>query len=289
MANPNHMIDFVEEIRSEIKANHPELVSLFETYAAEAIFGRSVIDADLAYLPVNASIIEIGAGSLILSCQLTREGYRMTAVEPIGEGFTHFGRLQEVVMSIAAKHHIQLNILNTPAEQLDVAPTFDYAFSINVMEHVSNEKQVIANVLNALERKAKYRFICPNYLFPYEPHFNMPTFFSKKLTEKIFKNRINGHHVLSDPWGTWQSLNWISVPKVVKIVNQLASPNVVFRRDLMLKMLERVVSDNEFSKRRSKWMNAMFSGIVALNIHKLTAYIPATAQPVIDCVIQKNN
>lgn len=289
MPSTGRMTDFIEEIRSEIKAHHPELVSLFETYAAEAIFGRGVIDADLAQLPVNASIIEVGAGSLILSCQLTREGYRMTAVEPIGEGFTHFRRLQEVVMSVAAKHHVQLNVLNTPAENLDVAPTFDYAFSINVMEHVSNEKQVIANVLNALKTKAKYRFICPNYLFPYEPHFNMPTFFSKKLTEKIFKNRINGHHVLNDPWGTWQSLNWISVPRVKSIVNQLTSSSVIFRRDLMLKMLERVVSDNEFSKRRSKWMNAMFSGIVALNIHKLTAYIPATAQPVIDCVIQKNN
>lgn len=289
MAQTGDILQLIKEIRTEIQLHHPELISMFETYAAEAVFGRDIIDADLKTLPTSASVLEVGAGSLILSCQLSREGYLTTALEPIGEGFTHFRRLQDVVMKVAANDNIKLSMINAPAEHLDVTSTFDYAFSINVMEHVNDEKQVIANVLKSLKINAKYRFICPNYLFPYEPHFNIPTFFSKKLTGRIFKNRINSYHVLSDPWGTWQSLNWISIPRVKKIVNQLTNANVVFHRDLLLKMLERVVSDTEFSKRRSKWMTAVFSSIVSLNIHKLTAHIPATAQPVIDCVIQKNN
>jgi 16S rRNA A1518/A1519 N6-dimethyltransferase RsmA/KsgA/DIM1 with predicted DNA glycosylase/AP lyase activity len=282
-----NIADFINEIRNEIQLNHQELISTFETYAAEAVFGRDIIDKDLNLLAPSSSIIEVGAGSLILSCQLLREGYHVTALEPIGEGFSHFTKLQDIVLKVASEVKHQLVIIGTPAEHLNVKITYDYAFSINVMEHVIDEKQVIANVLNALKVGAKYRFICPNYIFPYEPHFNIPTLFSKKLTEKIFKKRILSHHVLTDPWGTWQSLNWISVPKIKSIVSQLNNSSVMFSRDLLLKMLERAVVDKQFSKRRSRWMNSIFKSIVSSNLHQLTALIPATVQPVIDCVVIK--
>lgn len=283
----NNIIDFVNEIRIEIQLNHQELIPIFETYAAEAVFGRNIIDTDLKLLAPSSSILEVGAGSLILSCQLLREGYHVTALEPIGEGFSHFTKLQDIVLKVAAMTQHQPVIISVPAEYLDVSTAYDYAFSINVMEHVSDEKQVIANVLRALKVGAKYRFICPNYIFPYEPHFNIPTLFSKKLTERIFKKRILSHHVLTDPWGTWQSLNWISVPKIKSIVGQFNNASVIFSRDLLLKMLERAVADKQFSKRRSGWMNRIFKGVVLSNLHQLTALIPATVQPVIDCVVLK--
>lgn len=289
MADEQNINILIRDIRNEIQLNHPELMEIFETYAAEAVFGREIIDADLKLLPQSAYVLEIGAGSLILSCQLLREGFQISALEPIGEGFSHFESLQKVVLSIATKSGLKLSIISSPAEQLDVPASFDYAFSINVMEHVVNEKQVITNVLKALKMGAKYRFICPNYTFPYEPHFNIPTLFSKNLTEKFFKHKIMTCSALTDPWGTWQSLNWISVLKIQNIVNHLAHSRVKFRRDLVLKMFERVVYDAQFFKRRSSWMNAIIGGIVSLKLHKLTAYIPATAQPVIDCVIFKVN
>lgn len=289
MALAGAMVELIEAIRAKIQLHHPELISLFETYAAEATFGRQIIDADLKQLEPSASIIEIGAGSLILSCQLLREGYQITALEPIGEGFSHFKALQDVVLKVATSANKPLAIISSPAEHLNVNSTFDYAFSINVMEHVSDEKQVITNVMNALKTGAKYRFICPNYTFPYEPHFNIPTLFSKPLTEKVFKKRILSHQTLTDPWGTWQSLNWISVLKVKKIIDQLNNSSIMFSRNLLFKMLERAVIDHQFSKRRSGWMNAIFKGIVSLKLHKLTVYIPATAQPVIDCVVLKEH
>jgi hypothetical protein len=61
----------------------------------------------------------------------------------------------------------------------------------------------------------------------------------------------------------------------------------MFSRDLLLKMLERAVVDKQFSKRRSGWMNSIFKSIVSSNLHQLTALIPATVQPVIDCVVIK--
>lgn len=289
MALADTIFDLIEAIRAEIKLHHPELISIFETYAAEAVFGRQMIDADLKQLQPAASIIEVGAGSLILSCQLLREGYQITALEPIGEGFNHFRALQDVVLKVADNADKPLAMIDSPAEQLNVDSRFDYAFSINVMEHVSDEKQVITNVLKALKTGAKYRFICPNYTFPYEPHFNIPTLFSKPLTEKVFKKRILSHQSLADPWGTWQSLNWISVLKVKKIIEQSNNSSVMFSKNLLHNMLERAVKDQQFSNRRSGWMNAIFKGVVSLRLHKLTVYIPAMAQPVIDCVVLKEH
>lgn len=288
MAQPRTMLAFIDEIRTEIQSHHPALISLFETYAAEAMFGREMIDADLQQLSVSASILEIGAGALILSCQLLREGYNVTALEPIGEGFSHFKTLQDVVLSMVARSRLTLNIISAPAERLNATSVFDYAFSINVMEHVNDEKMVIENVLDALKVGAKYRFICPNYTFPYEPHFNIPTFFSKGLTERIFKNKITTHQVLSDPWGTWQSLNWISVSKVKRIIHQSKNTKISFNRSLLKKMIERALVDKQFSMRRSTWMTKVIRGIIYLNLHELCRLIPASLQPVMDCTLQKS-
>jgi hypothetical protein len=70
-------------------------------------------------------------------------------------------------------------------------------------------------------------------------------------------------------------------------VGQLNNASVIFSRDLLLKMLERSVIDQQFSKRRSGWMNSIFKSIVSSNLHQLTALIPATVQPVINCVVLK--
>ena len=60
--------------------NHPEMLSVFEIYAAEAMFGRRYISAEIDRLRPEAKILEIGAGSFLLSCQLVREGFKVTAL-----------------------------------------------------------------------------------------------------------------------------------------------------------------------------------------------------------------
>ena len=61
--------------------------------------------------------------------------------------------------------------------------------------------------LSALRPGATFRFVCTNYRFPYEPHFDMPTLFAKSLTGGVLRPRILGSHTVIDPAGTWQSLN----------------------------------------------------------------------------------
>ena len=65
---------------------------------------------------------------------------------------------------------------------------------MNVMEHVEDPALAVDRLTAMLVPGASYRFLCPNYLFPYEPHFNMPTFGSKALTERLMRRRIEGTH-----------------------------------------------------------------------------------------------
>ena len=72
----------------------------------------------------------------------------------------------------------------------------------------------LKTVGNSLVVGASYRFTCPNYLFPYEPHFNIPTLFSKQITEECLGTGYLAVTTVPDPAGTWKSLNWINVVQI---------------------------------------------------------------------------
>ena len=163
MSEPIGRLDeWVAILRNVVHVNSPELLDLFDIYAAEAKFGREFIAHNLEKLRFNASILEIGAGSLILSSQLTREGCKVTALEPIGLGFSHFEQLREIVLQQAQEHNCLPILLKIPAEQLEIKEQFDFAFSINVMEHVGDVNQVIKRVAASLKEGSSYKFTCPN-------------------------------------------------------------------------------------------------------------------------------
>ncbi|OAI83811.1 MULTISPECIES: class I SAM-dependent methyltransferase [Pseudomonas] len=264
-----------------------EAQTLFDTYAEEALFGRRLIASDLQRLPAGSSILEVGAGAMLLSSQLTREGFKVTALEPTGSGFSHFERMREVVLESASEGGFAPTLCAIRAEQLRQPDTFAYGFSVNVMEHVDDVGATLERVAESLRPGATYRFTCANYLFPYEPHFNLPTLFSKKLTEKILGRRIFNSRRVSDPSGTWQSLNWITVPQVAGIVRRSNSMQAVFDRHMLVYAFERILSDPLFASRRSPLMCALITGMVKMRLHKLLSFIPASLQPIIDCRISK--
>ena len=279
--------EWLVELRSVFVEKSPELLSFFDVYAGEALFGRRYIDQDLKRLPAGARVLEVGAGSLLLSCQLVQEGYQVTALEPIGAGFSHFDKMRQMVLTSALSTGCCPEILNLPAESLDEDACFCYAFSINVMEHVDNVEHVLVNVGRSLSHGAIYRFTCPNYLFPYEPHFNIPTLFSKRLTEKLLRSRIFNDQTIPDPSGTWRSLNWINVLQVARYIRRLPWLTVGFDRRILVSSIERVATDSGFASRRSGGVRRLLLTLVSLRIHHLFGFIPASLQPVMDCHIEK--
>lgn len=287
MATTNKIDEWLDGMRAHVSAARPLLLPMLDTYIGEARFGRSFIDEDLSRLSRGAAVLEVGAGSLLLSCQLVREGYAVTALEPIAGGFSHFNSLQALVLAHASEIGCAPILLRLDGEQLTLHEQFDFAFSINVMEHVGGVASVIENVTRSLRKGATYRFVCPNYHFPYEPHFKIPTLFSKSLTEKFLRHKIFSNVELDDPKGVWNSLNWITVSQVRRIVGRIADVSLLFHRDRLTATVSRIATDPQFSQRHSGWLRFVLLVLVRLRIHLMCSAIPAVFQPIMDCAITK--
>lgn len=279
------MEEWLATVQQHVEKTAPDLLPLLGTYAAEARFGRSFIHDDLAQLPAGAMLLELGAGPMLLSCHLAQEGFRVIALEPLGEGFSHFQRLRALVLECATTREIMPQLLDCPAENLPQTLQVDFAFSINVMEHVDDVATVLERVTGVLRPGARYHFTCPNYLFPYEPHCNIPTLFSKRLTRYLFAQRICNNPALPDPDGLWRSLNWITVPQLSRIKRRLPGIGLHYHRAIIASALERVVADQEFAARRAGWFRHVARFLVRFHLHRLFEILPAAFLPIIDCTL----
>lgn len=277
--------DWLEELRKYFIASAPDLLFLFDIYAAEARFGLNYIFDDLAGLPSTAKILEIGAGTFMLTTHLKREGFCVTGLEPVGNGFNHFTRMRSMVLERAAQMDCMPILLETSSEELNIVQVFDYSFSINVMEHVNNVEKTVTNVIKSLKPGSVYRFTCPNYTFPYEPHFNIPTFFSKALTKKLFWSLILSNNSWGDPAGLWASLNWITVSQLQSFAKSRRDLDMTFKDDFIVSSFERMVTDRQFAARRSFFIQKLILFMVQLKLHKWLRYIPISIQPIIDCCV----
>jgi hypothetical protein len=103
----------------------------------------------------------------------------------------------------------------------------------------------------------------------------------------MFRRRIYGNTRVGDAAGVWKSLNWISVPKVVRAVRNLSGVSVSFDRSMLEAVLLRAVGDREFSGRRSRLVRSLAKGAVGLGLHRLGRWIPPFMQPVMDCSVKR--
>ena len=276
------------ELRHFVQIEAPHLESLFDVFANEARFGWGWLQEDLKTLSKEANVLEVGAGLMLLSCQLVREGFKVTAVEPFGEGFSLFSSLQLLVLKYATEKGCLPTIISLPIEALNLGNAFHFAYSVNVMEHVGDVSLAIRNIAHALIPGASYRFICANYSFPYEPHFDIPTLFSKSWTQQAFAKTIASNTRVGDPQAVWNSLNWISVRSVTKTVRSIPGLTAHFNRTILQDTLLRVGTDPIFSARRSPLLRKLIAVAILFRLHRLSVLLPPVAQPLMDCKITRN-
>lgn len=281
------MENFLARVRRQVDGQKPHLRNLFDIMAGEARFARAWLDEDLLQLRKAAPILEVGGGVFLLTCQLAQEGFSVTAIEPTGVGFGSFEELAAVVLAVAARDGVEPDIARCRAEEFESENRYALAFSVNVMEHVEEPDRAMARISAVLLAGGSYRFLCPNYLFPYEPHFNIPTIGSKALTGRLLHSRIYGSSRVDDPAGLWKSLNWISVPQVKRMARSDESLDVEFRTTTLAWMLERALSDVEFAKRRAGWMVAFIGLLRRLGLLRLASFVPAVFQPIMDARLTK--
>jgi len=270
-------------VHEYLRSRAPELDGVVTDYVGEARFGASIITPDLAALPPKARVLEVGAGAMLLSCALQAAGYDVTALEPVGAGFSHMARLRDLVLDYARTQGVPPAVVHVPAEALEARAEFDFAFSINVMEHVHDVAVVLQRVWSSLRPGGAYRFVCPNYSFPFEPHFGIPTFGGKSLTWRIFQRRILASRVVVDPAGTWASLNWITVARVRQLYQREFGVQPRFDREISFRFVRRALTDPSFQRRHGVIMRRLAAALDATGLIALAKVVPAIAQPAMSC------
>jgi SAM-dependent methyltransferase len=279
---------FIAEIRASVYPADPKAREYFDLFANEAVFGFSIIENDLQALPPAADVLEIGAGIMLLSGYLARLGFRVRALEPIGTGFSHFEELQDAVRAHYHRIGLPLKCVASTIEEFPPRPAFDYAFSINVFEHIRDVELGLSNAFTSLRPAGVLRIYCPNYHFPYEPHFNIPTLLGKRLTERFFRSSIMNSPV-PQASETWAGLNWINVARVRKLFStRFRGQAPVFNRLATYSIIARALSDAHFSARRSRWMTVTLKAMKAVGLLDLFKAFPVSIAPVMDFRVRRS-
>ena len=280
------LLDFVdlEKFYSELwKLNHIDQRSM-QTYLDEAIFFSEIILEDLSHFPRGARIIEVGSGAGWLINYFREIQYEIVGIEPHDSGFEKMGKFRQI-MHLSWKGTSRAEVIEDTAENFTLEKKAIYAYSVNVMEHVKNIEKAIKNVNSNLEPEGQYRFICPNYSFPYEPHFNIFAPFNKSFTFWLNKSSI----IISDidPKGElWAGLNWISPRKIIDAV--LPTEELVFSRKAFSAYLNRIENSLEFQERKGPVFTRLARLLFPLK-SVLIPLFPLKFVPVLDVRIRKLN
>jgi 2-polyprenyl-3-methyl-5-hydroxy-6-metoxy-1,4-benzoquinol methylase len=192
-------------------------------------------------LKENAHILEVGAGFGFASVALASFGFHLTALEPGGIGFNKNRIFAAHIFGIS---DLEVVYLDSTAEQTDfsVFPKFDLIVSNNVLEHVQDVNLGLNNLAGALDETGIMVHSCPNYIFPFEPHFGIPLIpIFPQMTRFFLPRRI----VES---GLWKSLNFVTYWQVRSFAKR-QNLFVAFERGVMTSSILRLKSDTEFAQR----------------------------------------
>lgn len=259
----------------------PNLKDYFATYYEESKFGLKLVFEDLIESSKERSILEIGSGIGLLSRYLASKGFEVTAIEPAGQGFGMMSDLQEHVRKHFETTDSELRIYSFTLEDFNPNAKYDYIFSINVFEHIKDPLLGLIKTNLLLEDGGFARIITPNYSVPYEPHFNIPIFFSKRFTYAIFRHRILSFDCF-DPIGLWNSLNWISIRRIQKILRQ-NSINGSFSLSATSLYFDRLEGESQFLARKGQ-----FFKFIAYHLRCLLRFIPSRLYPILDLTIMNH-
>lgn len=266
----------------------PESRGRLATYVSEANFFETVLSNDLDRLAEGSRLVEIGSGIGLLSLLSAEKGFKVTAYEPQSPGFSEMLTYREIIegswkgtVPVVEWRDTYFGAETAPPETNKA----DFAFAINVLEHVPDVESFIADTMRSLLPGGRFRFICPNYAFPYEPHFDLPTLFHKALTFHAFQKWIRSSGI-DDPLVVWDELSWPTMWRISRILRRMSLRHS-FSRSATEFYLRRVADDVSFSARKGRMVRGMFhlGNATSSLILQLT---PTLLLPIIDCTVYRH-
>ena len=213
---------------------------------ADVVFGFSEI---FNFLKKNniSSVLEIGSGTGILLNEL-KEHFPNITFSGIDPNVSGFHNLKKITNNLNNDGH-NIVVENTDVEKFKSDKKFDLIFSVNVFEHVSDQLQYLIKTHNLLNKDGLNIILCPNYDFPYEPHFVIPIIINKKITKFIFNSKITNFEIKENEKGLWDGLSFLGRKKIESILKK-NNYNYFLDDSIKIRMLDRLNSDKAFKKRQ---------------------------------------
>jgi len=255
----NELRDGTQDLLEHLERNAPlalrrvaperhDLEELLRTYLGEV---DVALDLLRSYLPeFRGRVLEVGAGMGAVSACLAHLGMEVLAIEPGGPGFEDLLLLQAAVdtaLSAFPRPAGSRTVLNIGVEDLDpdVHGRFDVVFSANVLEHVEDPVLALGRMQAVVADGGVQTHVCPNYSFPYEPHFFVPLLPFKPSATRWLLPRS------TTDTGLWESLNFVTARQVRRWASQ-AGLRIRFDRGVLAEALERFSNDPVFAERHGR-------------------------------------
>jgi len=264
---------------SEIFPDQP----MYQRMMNEARFGLSRV------LPVLASlgrdhpeVLEVGAGSCILSAYLASRNVRITALEPLGPEFDFFTDLQSRVVDFCRRKGIPFDVVRATGEQIDILERFDLAFTINALEHMRDPLLTLDNMLRSLKPGGALLAHCPNYTVPLEVHFNILLVTrSKPINEWLYRSKIARYPAV------WKELNFIRYIDVRRHLRRRGS-SFTFNTSVLRDAVRRLLDDPIFAQRMPMPVRVIGSILRYTGLVQALGLLPARLQTPMEVLIRKH-
>ena len=278
---------FNESALNALIESQPEsFKQVVRTYVGEAKFFFALLSHDLAQREDVQNIVEVGAGIGLLSLLLAEQGYSVVAFEPEAAGFGEMRRIRDFILKSwsGPLPDVQFVYGYLTESHHDGSCLADFGFAINVIEHVPKTAEFMAICNSAVGVGREFRFVCPNYIFPYEPHFNFLTLFTKRATWRLRRRAIEGSE-LPNPIGMWTELSWITPRKLTRAAKEYGL-TISFSRSAMKAYNNRPLTDAMFIERKGN-----FGKVILLPLSRLLSVIvtivPTFLLPILDVSVQR--
>lgn len=259
----------------------PEDQVLLHTFIDEASFFWKFLRPFLIQLKPS-EVAEVGSGVGLLSLFASSEVKEITSIEPESLGFGQMRRFRAQIVDKWRGEGMPV-FEDSFLHNLPTEAKFDFIYSINVLEHVPSPEKLLDEVFERLKPGGTAWFVLPNYSFPYEQHFEIPIFFSKRFTAKVFGARIQNSSVSSDPIGLWAELSW---PTQIGLKNFFIARNwsYEFKRTVLEGYFERL-GDPHFIRRKGSLYKFFLPVILCLR--PIVMALPFGVSPIIEFTISK--
>ena len=234
------------------------------------------------YLDKKKNILDVGCGGGLLVDFLIINGYVVEGCDNY-QYDTNTRQMIEIIDNYDAIHKQDIYNFNSTKK-------YDLIFLSNVIEHLDDWKNALEIIDKMLKDDGNIIFLFPNYSFKIELHFMLPIILNKKITYRIFKQKIHDLEKSNGVIGLWDSLNFI---KPIELLNYFENKNyeLIVDKKYFSRMVSKSIANSKKNGKKKSLVYLIlliFSKIVSYTgLIRTYKFIPLALHPFVKVIVKK--